>query len=375
MSLSGDRDFPLADTCILMRRLDLCLLMMLGCALPIAGNGCSNSMGSSRDAATPNDAPTSTGGFGTGGVLGTGGGSAGASGQGGGGTMSGTGGTPGSGGVTGTGGAGGMGTGGTTGHGGSVGGGDGGVAGSGGKSGTGGTGSGGAGGSGGGMGPVCPGFAPWPAGSKVCRTVSDCPSPYNACQPMPVPDDCPAECQPDPPRECSSATACGTGNVCQGEYVHCCYNLKWFCAAACTATSCPADQRCGPYGECEPTPCNAGYTCPSDMKCPSNVSTYPDQNHGCVPLHCTEGYTCPVYATCGGPGVGGHGCVGLPCSTDGDCPCGVCIGPGATTKGACAGRLNLCSITGAGGASGDSGGGHGGAGGLGVDSGFAIDGG
>ena len=66
--------------------------MMLGCALPIAGNGCSKSKGSSRDAANPSDAPTAMGGFGTSGILGTGGGSAGASGKGGGGTMSGNGG-------------------------------------------------------------------------------------------------------------------------------------------------------------------------------------------------------------------------------------------------------------------------------------------
>ena len=114
------------DTCVMTRGRASWLLAIVGSALPLAGNGCSNSTKASLpDAAV--DAAISSGGTASGGVLGAGGGSAGSSGKGGGGAL--TGGTGGSSGTLATGGATGLGgtmsTGGASGHSGAADGGDG----------------------------------------------------------------------------------------------------------------------------------------------------------------------------------------------------------------------------------------------------------
>jgi hypothetical protein len=403
-------------------------LIIVGCTLPFAGTGCTSSgKASSSDASISTDAPTSTGGSARGGAPGTGGGFAGSSGNGGSGTT--PGGAGGRGGTTATGGATGAGgvpsVGGTTGKGGTMG--TGGTASTGCTSSSdcptgwtcamqqcwapvkGGAGGGGSGGTGGTGSPVCPGFAPRPADTPVCRTVSDCPAPYNDCSRGPAEDSCADYCVPGATSNCAN---CGTGNVCEAFSVPCCDSAGWACIPACTATSCPADQHCAASGRCEATVCTAGYTCPSGARCPADARANTWDVHGCTPVLCTEGYVCPSYATCQ-PGIdiadvhgcvnvtctgqtcpsnsictldifGRYGCRAKPCSTDHDCDCGVCIGAGAT-KGSCAGRINICRIlSGAGGAQGSqggaSGGGGGGAGGVigsggrGLDSGGAMDG-
>ena len=276
--------------------------------------------------------------------------------------------------------------------------------GSGGAKGTGGAGSGGTGAA---SGAVCPGVAPWPATIAVCRIPSDCPRPQPTCQPTSAADACTSYCDPDPPAKCSADSNCGAGNVCVAQYTQCCDRPGRACAAACTETSCAADERCAPSGHCEPKPCTAGYTCPSDARCSGDASVGTSDPHGCVPLLCTEGYVCPSYATCisnvsfgGSPDThdcvvvtctgmpcpansvcglvkGSYRCVVKSCLTDGDCDCGVCLGAGAT-QGSCANRLNVCGVVAQGGASGGGGTGAGGvtgSGGRGVDSGMGVDGG
>jgi hypothetical protein len=92
------------------------------------------------------------------------------------------------------------------------------------------------------------------------------------------------------------------------------------CEAACTATSCPAGQRCGTSGHCETAPCGAGYTCPSDHTCTPGAGG-PD-DHGCVPTLCTAGYPCPSGSACqvGAAGVDRHGCLGPLCTGGDTCP-------------------------------------------------------
>jgi hypothetical protein len=94
-------------------------LVLLGCTLPLVGNGCgSKTKASSRDAALLADVGAATGGVSSGGVSSTGGrASGGAGGTSTGGTVSGNGGSARTGGATGSGG---MGTGGSTGHGGTM---------------------------------------------------------------------------------------------------------------------------------------------------------------------------------------------------------------------------------------------------------------
>jgi hypothetical protein len=177
------------------------------------------------------------GGIGSGGAGGKGSGGIGTGGT----SMAGTGGGAGGNGGTGGGGIGGGGASGGTG-----GKGTGGTAATGGA-GTGGT---GAGGTGGVDGPTCPGVAQPPSGLTLCRTLRDCPSRYNSCEPSgPTAAEgcgtfaCPS--LPLPVSECNLDTDCGAGKICQSTGYQCCGSVN-ACAPACTATSCPADQRCGP---------------------------------------------------------------------------------------------------------------------------------
>ena len=268
-------------------------------------------------------------------------------------------------------------------------------------------------GAGGTGGPVCPGVTPWPSGYTLCRSLSDCPYTYYpwSCQESPpatTGSSCgPTYCvYPPPQRLCTVDADCGSGKVCLSQPTSdCCPEPSFVCAPACTATSCPADQRCGTSGRCEPTPCSAGfvcpsgtlcaatragadshgcatmvctegYSCPSDSRCQAGADNY----HGCVPVRCTEGYTCPsdkrcqadassadshgcVFALC--PDVpcpinnecqpsqwnsDVHGCAPKTCSTDSDCDCGACIRLGTGSKGQCAGRPYVCVFNSAGGA-------------------------
>src|SRR5450759_4894359 len=195
----------------------------------------------------------------------------------------------------------------------------------------------------------------------------------------------------------------------QSKGYQCCGSVNG-CVPACTATSCPADQRCGTSGWCELTPCTSGYPCPGGFTCsPTSLGT---DSHGCSYTSCTAGYTCPSGSVCqsGAAGQDRHGCVGnmctagytcpsdqicysnsssadshggvtnscsgfacpvnqafqtssssgakcarKTCSTDADCDCGVCLGTVAS-PGYCASRLAICVYYTTGGATGSIGG-------------------
>lgn len=352
--------------------------ILLVVLVAVGASGCDKmGTGIASDAAARTDSAS-----GTGGILASGGSS--------------TGGTAGN---SGRGGSGSSGLGGV-GSGGSGGGGAGGKA-SGGITATGGAGLDGGIGTGGTGGPVCPGVTPWPAASILCRIQSDCESGYN-CRldyPTPVYSTCgPTYCvNPAPSHQCALDIDCGAGKVCNSSLTaNCCPEPSFFCEPACTATSCPADQRCGTTARCEPTPCSAGftclggtlcaptragvdshgcapmlctegYTCPSDSRCQASAA-YAD-SHGCIPLLCTEGYTCPsdkrcqvgaagadsrgcaipsctevpcpINNTCQ-PNSSTRGCVPKTCLSDGDCDCGACIRLG--TQGQCAEQPYVCVV-------------------------------
>ena len=85
----------------------------------------------------------------------------------------------------------------------------------------------------------------------------------------------------------------------------------------------------------------------------ANPSSSAD-DHGCTQVTCT-GFPCGTNQACKSYASGLYACFAKPCSTDGDCDCGVCVLATTTTKGSCAGRLNIC-VRGAGGAQGPAGG-------------------
>ncbi len=316
-------------------------------------------------------------GSGNGGVAdGAAGGAAGSGGKGG------SGGTTGSGGETGTGGHAGIGDGGSTGNGGKGGIGGTGLGGRGGSGGGADTGAAGAGGKGaqtGGGGPLCPGTVPRPAGDVLCKTASDCPSPYDACSAGVAKDSCASNCNPNPPITCGQDADCGSGKVCAAQFIECCDQAGWTCVPACTATSCSPDETCATSGHCQPKRCSDGFTCPSGTRCPGDAGGGTSDPHGCVPISCTEGYACPSSATCqpghmfddvhgcltvtctgltcptnqfcADFGGGVYGCSVRACATDADCDCGACIHENGV-EGFCRSRSGVCSFLGSGGAQG-----------------------
>jgi hypothetical protein len=243
-------------------------------------------------------------------------------------------------------------------------GGNGGAAGSGaaGKTGTGGGGAGGA--NGGAIGSVCPGVQP--LSGTLCRNPSECPGNGYVCtsDPSGVSSACGGFCISPPPRhDCTVDGDCGTGKICSSYVTPCCGMTSTTCAAACTATSCAAGQRCNAAGHCETFPCGDGFTCPAGTVC--SASTAGADANGCAPVLCNAGYTCPTGYQCaaGSAGTDPHGCELQPCSqtgcpinsvcattattgecsvkkctSDSDCDCGFCVG------GSCAGRLSVCVI-------------------------------
>jgi len=166
-------------------------------------------------------------------------------------------------------------------------------------------------------GPSCPGATPPPAGYPLCRTVSDCPSGDNACQQdVPATSSCGgAYCGVNPPpKNCSVDSDCAAGKICVSKSVPCCNLLEYDCVAGCTATSCPADQRCGTNLHCEAPPSTAGYACAADFTCAPTRSDA--DTHGCAPVKCSDGYTCPADTRCqaGDGKPDAHGCVPILCS-------------------------------------------------------------
>ena len=310
-----------------MRRISgLWWILMVGCVLPLAGNGCSSgTKASSRDAAGNADGPTGSGGTGSGGTSGTGGGSAGVSGTGGaaGGGGVGSGGAAGNGGSatggTRMGGIGGGGIGGTGGGGigGTGGGGIGGKASGGmgaGGVGSGGIATGGAGGMDAGVCPAgqiwCPGCTPGTGACGTACTGMPCPVPDASCAGGVCVYDAPSG--PDVPLACSQITteaACDQRSDCHSVIL----DNKSCCS---DGGCCSRFDRCADGGAVE---CEGSVTCTSTTPfCePPYVVSYANNCfEGCVsPKKCAAAATCPLAPPSNGSSCGSvaYACVYQDC--------------------------------------------------------------
>jgi hypothetical protein len=209
------------------------------------------------------------------------------------------------------------------------------------SSGSGGSGgdSGGSGGSGasggsGGSGNVCEGTQPWPEGTDTCHNDAEC---MYGCSAYSDAGGCGA-CDA-PQHECEMDIDCGMGFVCHSyPWSSVCpcnggESTERRCQAACPATSCGPDDTCDDVtGWCNPTACDAGFTCPTGQTC--DMVPWSDQ-HGCRPLDCMEGAECSPIADCVATPQG-YQCLAQTCDVDGDCACGACV------NGQCAPRIGAC---------------------------------
>lgn len=199
---------------------------------------------------------------------------------------------------------------------------------------------------------ACPGVTPLSPGTQTCRSAADC---FGG-----------AFCAHDYVGGCPSTQhQCSADSDCIGGNAICldgpCGTL---CVAACTNTSCAADQVCAANGHCVPKLCTAGYTCPTDALCaptnpaadangcvpkscstdgyvcPADFTCAPSSNadpHGCVAISCDAGYACPLNFDCVPSSSDLHHCQKRSCTTDAKCDCGACV------FGRCEDRLFWCS--------------------------------
>jgi hypothetical protein len=110
-------------------------------------------------------------------------------------------------------------------------------------------------------------------------------------------------------------------------------------ATCITALDCTAPDVCvfftppcscgGPASECRPSCGTAG--CAADETCDGSTGL-------CAPTPCTAGYACPSHTTCGSAGGDEHGCVRDTCTVDSDCGCGACV------EGRCYDDFGVCTF-------------------------------
>jgi hypothetical protein len=225
--------------------------------------------------------------------------------------------------------------------------------------------------------------------SGRCRTTTDC-TLGALCSPTPFIGGCGASFVAM--RLCETDTDCADGSVClELATPPCTMGTPTQCSAACTATSCPADERCASSGHCEPAPCDDGFDCAlgrvcdpgapgvdfhgcraadctlAEISCPDDKTCHVEASNkdanGCAPKQCKAGaWTCADDQVCGDPTIqDAHGCrcasdatcgvdlicntVGYcsarPCMADDDCECGVCVNAPA---GQCVADFYYCAL-------------------------------
>ncbi len=126
-----------------------------------------------------------------------------------------------------------------------------------------------------------------PPTGMACRTMADCIS-FAACV-DPASPDCGGAEPPPPERACEDDSGCAMGQKCVETRLPCASGPSSACVAACTATSCPAGERCAD-GLCEAIPCDAGFSCPANQQC--DLSAALADPHGCVRKTCMSDEAC-----------------------------------------------------------------------------------